>query len=62
MKNKYQIVYIPRIEDEVVIAQYNRREEAKEHMNYIKVKSPINSSSSISKFFRPSLYKRGENR
>ena len=39
MKNKYQIVYIPRIEDEVVIAQYNRREEAKEHMNYIKVKS-----------------------
>ena len=37
---KYQIVYIPRIENEVVIAQYNRKEEAKEHMNYIKVKNP----------------------
>ena len=41
MKNKYQIVYIPRIENEIVIAQYNRKEEAKEHMNYIKVKNPI---------------------
>ena len=40
MKNKYQIVYIPRIENEIVIAQYNRKEEAKEHMNYIKVKNP----------------------
>ena len=40
MKNKYQIVYIPRIENEIVIAQYNRKEEAKEHKNYIKVKNP----------------------
>ena len=40
MKNKYQIVYIPRIENEIVIAQYNRKEEAKEHMSYIKVKNP----------------------
>jgi len=37
---KYQVVYIPRIENEVVLSQYNTKEEAQEHINYIESVKP----------------------
>jgi len=40
MSDKFQIIYTPKIEDEVVIAQYNTMSEAQNHMEYIKTKSP----------------------
>ena len=42
----FQIVYVPRVQDEVVVAQFTTKEEAEAHMEAIKEKS----------FSYPSLY------
>ena len=37
---KYQIIYIPRVEDEIAVAQYRTKEDADHHMEYIKNRQP----------------------
>ena len=36
----FQIVYVPRVQDEVVVAQFTTKEEAEAHMEAIKEKRP----------------------
>ena len=36
----YEIIYVPRIEDEIAVARYPTREEAEQHMKYIKNRQP----------------------
>tara|TARA_E500000331_G_scaffold344959_1_gene381886 strand:- start:924 stop:1094 length:171 start_codon:yes stop_codon:yes gene_type:complete len=37
---KYQVIYIPRVEDEIAVAQYHTKEDADHHMEYIKNRQP----------------------
>ena len=36
----YQVIYTPKVEDEVVVAQFETRAEADEHMEKIKEQNP----------------------
>ena len=36
----YQVIYIPKVEDEVVVAQFKTRVEADEYMEKIKEQKP----------------------
>ena len=38
--NLFEIIYIPRIQDEVVVARFDTEDEAKSHMDMIKEKKP----------------------
>ena len=36
----YEIIYVPRVEDAIAVARYSTREEAEQHMKYVKNKQP----------------------
>jgi hypothetical protein len=36
----FQVVYIPKVEDEVIVAEFDSIEEAESHMELIKVERP----------------------
>ena len=36
----YEIIYVPRIEDEIAVARYPTKEEAEQHMKYVKNRQP----------------------
>jgi len=36
----YEIIYVPRVEDEIAVARYSTREEAEQHMKYVKNRQP----------------------
>ena len=36
----YEIIYGPRVEDEIAVARYSTREEAEQHMKYVENRQP----------------------
>ena len=36
----YEIIYVPRVEDEIAVARYSTREEAEQHMKYVRNRQP----------------------
>ena len=36
----YEIIYVPRVEEEIAVARYSTREDAEQHMNYVKNRQP----------------------
>ena len=36
----YEVIYVPRIEDEIAGARYSTKEEAEQHMEYVKNRQP----------------------
>ena len=36
----YEVIYVPRIEDEIAVARYSTKKEAEQHMEYVKNRQP----------------------
>ena len=36
----YEVIYVPRVQDEVVVASFDTLEEANEHMKHIEKENP----------------------